>query len=319
LKQFAADAEAASSAGNFSEALRCWRAAIELLPPGSSQHKIIQTKIVELSKQLDEAGTQATAKSTDPSSKWTGGIFITALIFIATKGKLLLLGLSKAGTVFTMLLSFALYWQIWGWMFAAGFVLSIYVHEMGHVAALRHYGIPATAPMFIPGIGAFVRLKQYPATASEDAYVGLAGPVWGLGAAIASYLMFLYFNHPVFAAIAHIGALLNIFNLMPLGPIDGGRGFRAMSTSQRWLATLAVGIAWHFTNHEGMLLLVGIVAVGRSMMSGAPKKGDHRALLKYIFLIAALSWLITINVPTPAGPGAPGAAPPAATPAETLE
>src|SRR4029079_16405953 len=108
----------------------------------------------------------------------------TVLLVLLGKGKQLLLGFSKAGTVLTMLLSFGAYWALWGWKFAAGLVLSIYVHEMGHVAALRRFGIPATAPMFIPGLGAFVRLKQPPATAIEDARVGLAGPRWGLGATI---------------------------------------------------------------------------------------------------------------------------------------
>src|SRR2546430_4861243 len=82
-----------------------------------------------------------------------------------------------------MLLSAGVYWTIWGWKFALGVVLSIYVHEMGHVQALQRYGIKATAPMFIPGVGAVVRLKQYPADRREDARVGLAGPLWGRPAA----------------------------------------------------------------------------------------------------------------------------------------
>src|SRR3989454_12639768 len=81
-----------------------------------------------------------------------------------------------------MLLSAGVYWAAWGWKFALGVVLSIYVHEMGHVQALQRYGIKATAPMFIPGVGAVVRLKQYPASPREDARVGLAGPLGGLGA-----------------------------------------------------------------------------------------------------------------------------------------
>src|SRR5213076_3474994 len=91
-----------------------------------------------------------------------------------------LLGLTKAITFVSMLLSAGVYWTIWGWKFAVGVVLSIYVHETGHTQALQRYGIQATAPMFIPGIGAVIRLKQYPTDAREDARVGLAGPLWGL-------------------------------------------------------------------------------------------------------------------------------------------
>ena len=76
-------------------------------------------------------------------------------LFLLTKGKLLLFGLSKGTTFFSMLAAIGVYWTIWGWKFALGFVLSIYIHEMGHVAAMRRFGLAATAPMFIPGFGAF--------------------------------------------------------------------------------------------------------------------------------------------------------------------
>src|ERR1051326_5804830 len=88
--------------------------------------------------------------------------FKTILLLGLTKGKLLLLGLTKMSTLLSMLAMFGTYWFAYGWPFAAGLVLSIYVHEMGHVIALRRYNIAATAPMFIPFFGAFVRMKQYP-------------------------------------------------------------------------------------------------------------------------------------------------------------
>src|SRR5207302_3963478 len=98
-----------------------------------------------------------------------------AALFLLTKGKLLLLGLTKATTFFSMLLSLGVYWAAWGWKFALGLVLSIYIHEMGHVFALRRLGFKASAPMFIPGLGALIRLRQHPANPREDAEIGLAG------------------------------------------------------------------------------------------------------------------------------------------------
>src|ERR1700681_1730159 len=115
--------------------------------------------------------------------------FKTILLLALTKGKLLLLGLTKISTLLSMLAMFGVYWVAYGWPFAAGIVLSIYVHEMGHVIALRRYNIAATAPMFIPFFGAFVRMKQYPANVVEDSRVGLAGPIYGLGAAVAAWLL----------------------------------------------------------------------------------------------------------------------------------
>jgi Zn-dependent protease len=223
------------------------------------------------------------------------------LLFMLTKGKLLLFGMTKWSTVLSMALSLGVYFTLWGFWFALGFVLSLYVHEMGHVFALRRLGIAASAPMFIPGVGAFVRMKQYPATPSEDAEVGLAGPVFGLAAGFACLGLFMATNEPIFAALARTGGWLNLFNLMPLLSLDGGRGFRALDLRQRWLATAAIGLAWVLT-HEHMLMIVGLVAVGNAALASRakgtlPATGDKRAFYTYLVLIAALAWLSTTHVP----------------------
>ena len=102
-----------------------------------------------------------------------------AILLVFTKGKLLLLGLTKLSTLLSMLAFAGVYWALYGWTFAVGMVISIYIHEMGHVLTLREYGIPASAPMFIPGFGAFIRLKQLRITPIQDSRVGLAGPIYG--------------------------------------------------------------------------------------------------------------------------------------------
>src|SRR5207244_8518739 len=186
LKRLAADAQRATQAGDPSGALTAWRRALDLLPPDSTQHQVISARMGDLSRTVDRQ--PAAAKPSSPWGKGAAGLGAVgtllfklkfALVFVLTKAKLLLLGLTKAGTLFSMLLSAGVYWTIWGWKFAFGFVVSIYIHEMGHVQALTRYGIKATAPMFIPGVGAFIRLKQYPTDRREDARVGLAGPIWG--------------------------------------------------------------------------------------------------------------------------------------------
>jgi len=166
--------------------------------------------------------------------------FKFAALLLLSKAKLLLLGLTKMGTLLSMAASLGLYWALWGWKFALGFVLSIYVHEMGHVAMLTRLGIRATAPMFIPGIGAIVRLRENLPTAREDARVGLAGPIWGLGAAVVAYALSLAFDSPMMRAIATVGAWINLFNLArrvpglsrahPEAAVDrgGGGGGRAV-------------------------------------------------------------------------------------------
>ena len=123
-------------------------------------------------------------------------------------------------TLLSMLaFAYGVYWALYGWKFAVGFVVvSIYIHEMGHVLKLRDYGIPASPPMFIPGFGAFIRLKQLRMTPLQDAGVGLRGTdLWARGAA-AFALAAGYFatGAKVWDAIAHFGAIMNLFNLIPV-------------------------------------------------------------------------------------------------------
>ena len=126
-----------------------------------------------------------------------------------------------------MLLSFGVYWTMFGWPLALGLVLSIYIHEMGHMFALTRYGVKTTAPMFIPGIGALIRMQQPLGDPRQDARIGLAGPLWGLGAALAAGGLNLATGLPIFLVIARLGAFINLFNLLPFGSLDGaGRSGR---------------------------------------------------------------------------------------------
>lgn len=315
------EAERAAEARDAPAALGAWRRALEMLPADSRQHEMISAKVEDLGRKIDAAGGQAatgarpatgatgagsskSGASWNKSKSWIGvGVIGTLLwkfkfilVFLITKAKFLILGLTKAGTVISMLLSFGVYWAAWGWKFAVGFIASMYVHEMGHVAALRRYGIHATAPMFIPGLGALVRLKQSPANPREDARTGLAGPIWGTAAAIAAFGVFLATRHPYWEAIAHTGAWLNLFNLLPIWQLDGGRGFRALSRPQRWLATGAIGAAWLLTR-EGLLVLLGLAALARAFMKDSPDESDNTACAQYISLIAVLSAMCLIPLP----------------------
>jgi Zn-dependent protease len=268
--------------------------------------------VVSLGRQLDASpgagspppsvNARGRSSSLAKAAAATGGAALLVWKFkfiavaIASKLKLLATGLANGGTIVTMLLSVGVYWTAWGWKFALGLVLSIYVHEMGHVAMLRRYGIKATAPMFIPGLGALIRLRQHPADAREDARIGLAGPVWGLAAAAIAWGVSIGTGWQSWAAIAKFGAWINLFNLLPLGSLDGGRGFRALSTRQRWLAVLAIGGTW-YVSHEGLLALLIVVAM---LYAAAARnenpQGDVTALLTYVALLVLLTALSSIYV-----------------------
>jgi Zn-dependent protease len=293
LKTLAANAESATAAGNYSEALVHWRRALELLPRESAQFLAINAKVNDLVQRLDNpAATEPTNKP-----KWAarGGMIGAAAFFLLTKGKLLLLGLTKGSTFFSMLLSLGVYWTYFGWKLALGLVVSIYIHEMGHVYQLTRYGIKATAPMFIPGLGAVIRQKQYPASAHEDARVGLAGPIWGLFAAGAAYVIHLATGYEIYAAIAQWGAIINLFNLLPVWQLDGSHGFRALSKLER-AGIAAISGAMGMISGQRWLLIITVVAAFRAFGKDAPPKRNLPIFTEFAFLIVTLSLLTTIPV-----------------------
>ena len=304
LSALSNEAERFEQAGNPAQALTGWRAALELLPADAPQVATIQQRIASLTAQAAASERSLADKRPDFVRRFgpvIGGALVLlwkvkfALVFLLTKAKFLLLGLTKMSTLFSMAAAAGVYWTLWGWKFALGVVGSIYVHEMGHVAALRRYGIKASAPMFIPGLGAVIRLQQYPATPAEDARTGLAGPLWGLGAAIVAAAIYFATRSPIWAAIAHFGAWVNLFNLLPVWQLDGGRAFQALTRNQRWIAVAALGAIW-FASGEPLLVLLLIAAVARAF-GQAPAEPDRGALSAYVALAMILALLSRLPVP----------------------
>jgi len=280
-------AKLAGQARDWHGARQAWAKALELLPPDSEEYRLTKTRIENIDLQLSDGNVwkKRFAKL---------GPIGTFLLVALSKGKLLLLGLTKLSTFASMLAFFAVYWSIFGWKFALGFVLSIYIHEMGHVMALRRYNIAASAPMFIPFFGAIVRMRQYPHNVGEDARVGLAGPIWGLGSAVAAWLAAITTGLPIWYAIAHTAAWLNLFNLLPIWQLDGGRGFRALTRKQRAIAA-AVAIGMWAVTHQTILLLIALGAGYRLFSRDYPAEDDNIILMQYAGLIVLLSMLMVMT------------------------
>jgi Zn-dependent protease len=190
------------------------------------------------------------------------GVVGTALAFLAGKLKFLglLAGVLKFKTLATMLLSIGLYAAEWGWAFAVGFVLLIFVHELGHAIVLKREGIPAGAPVFIPFLGAFIAMKGRPRDAYVEAKVAIGGPIAGSLAAWAVLGAGLALGRPLLVTLGHAGILLNLFNLIPVSPLDGGRIAGAFSRAF-WLCGYALGIGALFVTRSPLLLLVLIVGL----------------------------------------------------------
>lgn len=287
-------AKLAGQAGDWHGARAAWVSALKLLPPGSAEARTVEDRIRNIDIQLSDKGAWGKRMAKLGPVGVLLWKFKAIALFTLTKAKFVLLGLTKASTFISMLAFFGVYWALYGWKFALGFVLSIYIHEMGHVIALRKYSIAATAPMFIPFVGAFIRAKQYPHSVAEDARVGLAGPIWGLGAAVVAWVSALITGQPIWYALAYTGAWINLFNLIPVWQLDGGRGFRALTRKQRGIALAAVVVMWVVT-HEMMLFLIGLGAAYRLFTKDFPPEDDNGALVQYVGLIVLLSMLVLMT------------------------
>jgi Zn-dependent protease len=157
----------------------------------------------------------------------------------------------------TILVSLAAYALLWGWAFAAGFIALLFVHEMGHVIALRREGIKASAPMFIPFMGAVITSRSLGQNALAEARVGLAGPILGSIGSAACILVWHATGNDLWEALAFTGFFLNLFNLLPVVPLDGGRAMAAMAPWMWFVGFAAlIPLAVLFPNPVVFLILV---------------------------------------------------------------
>jgi Zn-dependent protease len=171
---------------------------------------------------------------------------IAALGFLVVKFGGVLLKLKVVTTGASMVVSIAAYAWLWGLPFAIGFVVLIFVHELGHVIELRRQGVPASAPLFIPFLGAVIGMKELPDDAWKEARVALAGPILGSVGAAAFWIAGAATDSDLLVALAFVGFFLNLFNLIPIVPLDGGRAAAALHPAFWFL---------------GLLMMIGLVIV----------------------------------------------------------
>jgi len=183
---------------------------------------------------------------------------IIALGFLVLKYGAILLKLKVFTTAASMLVSIAAYAWIWGLPFAVGFVVLIFVHELGHVIELRRQGVPASAPLFIPFLGAVIGMKQLPDDAWKEARVALAGPILGSVGALAFWAAGDASGSELVVGLAFVGFFLNLFNLIPIVPLDGGRAAGALHPAV-WLLGLLIMVALLVVSPNPILFLIVIV------------------------------------------------------------
>ena len=170
----------------------------------------------------------------------------------------LLLKLKVVTTGASMLVSIAAYAWIWGLPFAIGFVLLLLVHELGHVLELRRQGVPASAPLFIPVLGAVVGMKQLPDDAWKEARVALAGPILGSVGAAVCWIAGEATGSELLVALAFVGFFLNLFNLIPIVPLDGGRAAGALHPAL-WFVGLLMMVGLVVVNPNPLLVIIVVL------------------------------------------------------------
>lgn len=233
------------------------------MPPGATVHE--QPQLVP--PITDERGlggpvAEPNEPVVEPRSVWRRAlgalIALGVLIFsYGSKALLILPKLKFATTGLSMLVSIGAYALIFTWRFAIGLVLLLLIHELGHVFQLRREGIKASAPLFIPFLGAAVAMKQLPRDAAAEARVGLAGPVLGTVGCLVPLALYGVSQNPLFLALTFIGLFLNLFNLLPVLPLDGGRAAQALSPVFTYIGlALLLALAYAVPNPIMFLILV---------------------------------------------------------------
>lgn len=230
----------------------------------------------------------------DRAAKVGGGTAVAGGVALKVAGKAALLGkalfvFAKFKTALTMVISVAAYALFWGWSFALGFVLLMFVHEMGHVVALRMQGVKASAPMFIPFLGAFVTIEGEQRSVAQEAVSALAGPVVGMLGAGAVLGVAESTGSEFLRALAYTGFLLNLFNLFPVLPLDGGRVAGALHPAI-WIAGM-VGAVGFLIFHPSVVAVFILVMGGLETWQ---RWRDHRAgrTSKYMTIERSVRWQI---------------------------
>lgn len=205
----------------------------------------------------------------------------------------------------TMLISIVIYASVYGWRYAVGLVGLIFAHEMGHYVAAKQSNLNVGAPCFIPFVGAWIQLKEQPMSAEVEAFVGIAGPLLGSAAAFLCYLVAERNGSMLLMAIAYSGFMLNLFNLIPITPLDGGRIVSVISP-KIWYVGIPILIGLFIWRPSPMLLVLGIMFIPKVLealkMKGLESSAYYMASrsariiygVQYLMLVLFLSTVVFV-------------------------
>ncbi|SEW30808.1 site-2 protease family protein [[Clostridium] fimetarium] len=225
-----------------------------------------------------------------------GAIFV---IFTKFKSLIILLKLGKfASTFLSMFLMIWIYAQLYGFAFGVGFVVLLLIHEMGHYITAKLFHLDVSLPLFIPFAGAFINMKEMPENAEVEAKVGLGGPILGSIAAFICMLLYYPLKQDIWLALAYTGFMLNLFNLIPIRPLDGGRAVTAISP-WLWLIGLPIAVVFLFKYFNPILLLILILGISEIIKQFKNPNKEYfkvKPLNRLLFAIVYFGLLATLGL-----------------------
>jgi Zn-dependent protease len=264
------------------EAREEWKKALPLLPTNATQAEWVRSHIDKLDLLLR-------APQVPPKNNWIKKLGpLAPIVILLSKGKFLLVALFKLKFLLTLFAFMGLYWSLYGAWFGIGFVALIFVHEMGHYLEIRRRGLPAEMPVFLPGLGAYVKWNALGVTRITRSIISLAGPFAGFLGALACLYLWHRTGNGVWAALARSSAGLNILNLIPVWILDGGQATLSLSKVERWLLLGLCLLLWLGLG-ESLFFLVAAGVVYRLFTKDLPPFAAPKITAYYATILIGLS------------------------------
>jgi Zn-dependent protease len=291
LDQLAAEAKEFEAKRDLRQARERWLMGLPLLPANSRQADWIQNHARSLDAEADRL------QQPESENKWAQKLGpVGPLAVLLAKGKFLLSAIFKLKFLLSFVAFFGFYWAAFGAKFGIGFAVLILIHEMGHYIDIKRRGLPAEMPVFLPGLGAYVRWQALGVPIETQAEVSLAGPFAGFLAAVACTAIWYQTNDPLWAALARSGAWLNVLNLIPIWMLDGGHAALALSKMER-IILLTASLALWLLLGENLFFLVALGAGYQVFFAGDLPARPSRVTTAYFIAVLAGLGLIMHFLP----------------------
>jgi Zn-dependent protease len=284
VEQLATRARQLTAIGQLQAAREHWLAVLNLLATDAPERAGVLREVARLDERLNPK----------PKVNWTKrlGPLGILLAFLAKFKTVALVLLTKGKFLISILAFVGFYWALFGWWFAVGLGGSVLLHEMGHYVAVRRFGFRAELPMFIPGLGAYVKWNGANVDAGIRAQISLAGPLFGLFSGLLSYALFSSTHQAVWLAVAQFAGWLNLINLIPVAILDGGAAMAALGKQHR-IAVLVVCITLGLLTREAAFFFVAIgtgYRLWKRDLPAEPRQGIAYAFVGLVIANGLLSW-----------------------------